>query len=201
MESRISDLKPGPFLLGVPAGPPVPCSPFPGYDYGVHRAMLTLALGLMLLLCGCADCLSGQIELDRLVRADGFKPRPRSTFPSPATPVARVRHHVDSRYDNDPHVRSQLAYYFLRYDHALLKRGLLTADAQPGTLIRILWDMESRRNPSLRESPGTSEMRGWIKANESWFSLTTEGRSQLAENEREFARLQAFWEHTKTDRP
>jgi hypothetical protein len=90
-------------------------------------------------------------------------------------------------------VRTQLAYYFLRYDNALLKHGLLTVDYGSEDLIGLLWAREGARNGAFQESPSNTLMRDWIRANADWFRLSAACEPQLAANEKEFARLQTTW--------
>ena len=158
-----------------------------------------VALSFLGVATGCASQSGAQEDLVNFVRSDSFSPRKGSVYPSLARPRQRVLMYVEAEYEANPDVRSELAYYFLRYDSALLTHGLLTVDARPGDLVDILWQRESCRNSEFRESPSNTLMRQWIENNIEWFSLSQEGRCQLAANDNEFLSLRTFWKEAEPD--
>lgn len=92
--------------------------------------------------------------------------------------------YVVSHYDRDAFVRRLVVEYFLLYDRALIRRGLIDDDSSDGSLIRVLWDKESSRNPVFKETPSTWAMLRHIGLHAEYFGLTARDRSMLAENER-----------------
>ncbi|MBL8879216.1 MAG: hypothetical protein JNG88_08860 [Phycisphaerales bacterium] len=167
---------------------------------------MRFATGVLFLTCafiapGCALHSSNLTELRDFVRADSFRPPAETIYPRPTSATERLLRFAEAEYEDNPDVRSELAYYFLRYDNALLKRGLLSVDAQKGDLIGILWDKEATRNSQFRESPSNTAMREWISNNRAWFALSEESKTQLAANETELAQLQTNWRKPVSDGP
>lgn len=99
-------------------------------------------------------------------------------------PSDRVLAYAEQHYDTGPGVRRAIARYFLLYDAALLKRGLIASDGGPGDLVGLLWDKEMARNARFGETPATGEMRHHIKTYKEWFALTERELKMIKDNDR-----------------
>lgn len=157
------------------------------------RRMCVFFLLLSSTIVGCQLEPVGIQVLRRFVETDEFIFDRGSVFPKTRKVQNSLYEYADESYEDNVEVRSELAYYFLRYDHELLSRGLLTIDCRDGGFIRLLWDKESKRVTRFLESPSSGEMRKHIERDDDWFVLSERGRRQLVANKDQFEKIQKTW--------
>jgi len=147
----------------------------------------------------CVGCASQKTEisdaehletLHRFVEEETFEPLPGSFYPEEQIVQDELLAYVTRKYDSDCDVRRLMAYYFLRYDSALLDHGLISVGGGPGTLIGFLWEKEPNGG---RETPSAGMMRDHIADSPQRFCLGLLEKEQLASNQAKFAKLVEWW--------
>ncbi|MCD4825053.1 MAG: hypothetical protein K8S55_10620 [Phycisphaerae bacterium] len=129
-------------------------------------------------------------QLRAFVAEDAFMPPPGNIYPEPKATPAEVLAYATQRYDSDCDVRRLVVLYFLRYDSALLDRGLITASTDPQTLIGLLWQKEAN---GWAETPSTEMMRKHIVSATEKFCLKAPDKELLERNQTKFTTIMERW--------
>jgi hypothetical protein len=129
-------------------------------------------------------------KLRDFVAEDGFTPAAGSVYPEPKTAPAEILAYAARRYDADGDVRRLVALYFLRYDSALLDRGLITASPEAQNLIGLLWEKEAQ---GWAETPSAERMREHIATSAERLGLEAPEMELLQSNRSKSAKLVDTW--------
>lgn len=149
-----------------------------------------LLVASVLAIAGCGD----SSKLQDFVSQAQFPAPAGGVLPTPVKPVADVYRFASNNYLSDAQVRRLLANNFLRYDSALLDKGLIAVEMDPGDLIWLLWEKESPRYLELQETPSTARMRNHIERDSAWFALGSDELNLLRANKSKLQNLQQAWQ-------